>query len=163
MANMHDLLQTLADRGLTLGSVESMTGGLFAAEATRIPGASAVYKGGVVSYSSEVKVNVVGVEKNLIDDYGVVSAPVATAMARHGRETLGVDICLSVTGNAGPTAEPGEAPVGMVYFGLATKDGVWAFGYSFEGERNAIRAAALQMMINFGLSQFPEEVERGDE
>jgi len=163
MANMNDLLQALAERGLTLGSVESMTGGLFAAEATSIPGASQVYKGGIVSYSVPVKVNNVGVEQKLIDENGVVSAPVAQAMADHGREALGVDVCLSVTGNAGPTAEPGDAPVGSVFFGLATKDGVWTFGYNFEGERNEIRQAAVKMMISFGLSQFPTEVVKEDE
>ncbi len=155
MARMFDLLQSLADRGMTLGSVESMTGGLFAARATDIPGASGVYRGGIVAYSAEVKEKVVGVNAGIIDKYGVVSEQVAKELARLGREKLGVDVVLAVTGNAGPTAEPGEAPVGQVYFSLATKDAVWTFGYKYEGDREQIRDQAVHMMINFGLSQFP--------
>ena len=156
MNRMHSLLQNLADRGLTLGCVESMTGGLFAAEATSIPGASNVFKGGLVTYSVELKNKLLGLEPELIEKEGVVSQRVAEFMARNGREALNADVVLSVTGNAGPTAEEGEEPVGKAYFGLATKDGVWAFGYQFEGERNAIRKAAVEMMVTFGLSQFPK-------
>lgn len=156
MNRMHELLQNLADRGLTLGCVESMTGGAFAAEVTSVPGASNVFKGGIVSYSAELKTKLVGINPKDIEDEGVVSQRIAAEMARLGRKVLGVDVVLSVTGNAGPTAEEGEAPVGKAYFGLATKDGVWAFGYDFEGERNVIRAKAVELMINFGLSQFPK-------
>ena len=74
-------------------------------------------------------------------------------MAAKGRELLGVDVALSITGNAGPTAEPGDAPIGQVYLGLATKDGVWSFGYKFEGTREEIREKAVELMITFGLSQ----------
>ncbi|MCR5349040.1 MAG: CinA family protein [Bacilli bacterium] len=158
MNHMHDLLQNLADLGLTLGTVESMTGGLFAAKATDIPGASHVFKGAIVSYSAEVKEKTVGVDAGLIANNGVVSEPVAKEMAVKGREALGVDVCLSVTGNAGPSAEEGEAGVGQVYFSLATKDAAWTFGYTFEGTRQEIREAAVDMMVSFGLSQFPTPV-----
>ena len=153
MSRMHDLLQSLADKGKTLGSIESMTGGLFAAQATDIPGASNVFKGAIVSYSEEVKIKALGVDPNIIDEHGVVSELVAQQMAAKGREVLGVDIALSITGNAGPTAEPGDAPIGQVYLGLATKDGVWSFGYKFEGTRQEIRQKAVELMITFGLSQ----------
>lgn len=156
MKRMHDLLQNLADRNLTLGSIESMTGGLFAAKATSVPGASAVFKGAIVSYDVDIKTKIVGLDAKLIEREGVVSQKVAEEMARKGRELLGVDVALSVTGNAGPTAEEGGEPVGKVYLGLATKDGVWAFGYDFEGERNAIRDQAVDLMVTFGLSQFPK-------
>lgn len=116
MSRMHDLLQNIADRGLTLGSVESMTGGLFAVKATDVPGASQVFKGGIVSYSNEVKERVLGVEPELLAKYGAVSEKVAKRMALYGLEKLGVDVVLAVTGNAGPSAEPGEAEVGQVYF-----------------------------------------------
>lgn len=159
MSRMHDLLQNIADRGLTLGSVESMTGGLFAAKATEVPGASQVFKGAIVSYSHEVKENLLGIDPNLIARYGAVSEKVAKEMALYGLDKLGVDVVLSVTGNAGPTAEPGEAEVGQVYFSLATRRGVWTFGYRLEGERNDIRAAAVDMMVSFGLSMFPAKEE----
>ena len=156
MNRMHEFLQNLADRRLTLGCVESMTGGLFASEVTSIPGASNVFKGGIVSYSVELKNKLVGLDLGLIEREGVVSQRVAEEMARKGREVLGVDVALSITGNAGPTAEEGEEPVGKVYLGLATAEGVWAFGYQFEGERNAIRKQAVDLMVTFGLSQFPK-------
>ncbi len=153
MNRMHNLLQSLADKGKTLGTVESMTGGLFAARATEIPGASNVFKGAIVSYSSEVKEKLLGVDANLIEEEGVVSERVAQQMAAKGRVLLGVDMALSITGNAGPTAEPGDAPIGQIYLGLATKDGVWSFGYKLEGTRDEIRAKAVDLMITFGLSQ----------
>ena len=153
MNRMHSLLQSLADKNKTLGTIESMTGGLFAARATEIPGASNVFKGSIVSYSSEVKEKVLGVNPKIIEEEGVVSELVAQQMAAKGRELLGVDVALSITGNAGPTAEPGDAPIGQVYLGLATKDGVWSFGYKFEGTREEIREKAVELMITFGLSQ----------
>jgi len=160
MSRMHDLLQNIADRGLTLGSVESLTGGLFAAHAAEVPGASQVFKGAIVSYSREVKEHLLGIDPKLIDRYGVVSEKVAKEMALFGLDKLGVDVVLSVTGNAGPTAEPGDAPIGQVYFSLATRSGVWTFGYLFEGERNEIREQASEMMVSFGLSMFPKVEEK---
>ncbi len=153
MSRMHDLLQALADHNKTLGSVESMTGGLFAEKATSVPGASNVFKGALVSYSCEVKEKVLGIDPKVIEKNGVVSERVAQLMAEKGRELLDVDIALSITGNAGPTAEPGDAEIGQVYLGLATKEGVWSFGYKFEGTRDEIREQAVELMTTFGLSQ----------
>ena len=104
---MEKLLQEYKEKGLTLGSVESMTGGLFSAKFTEIPGSSAVFKGGIVTYSAEEKINIVGVKKETIEQFGVVSEQVAIEMAELGRKLLNVDVCVSVTGNAGPTTEPG--------------------------------------------------------
>lgn len=157
MSKMHTLLQTLADKGLTIGSVESMTGGLFAAEATAIPGASHAFKGTIVSYSREVKSDLLGIPGFVIDREGVVSDLIARKMAIAGVEKLGVDYCVSITGNAGPEAEPGKAEVGQIYIGLATKDAVWSFGYKLEGNRQEIRETAVEFMIAFALSQFSEE------
>ena len=146
---MQEVLQALADKGLTLGSVESMTGGLFASEATSIPGASAVFKGAIVSYAEDVKVNLVGVSEKSIKDEGIVSAQVAAEMANLGRKKLGVDVCVSVTGNAGPTAQEGEAGVGEFFLGLSTKEACWTLPYKLEGKRNEIRAGAVDLMIQF--------------
>jgi len=153
MSRMHDLLQSLANNGKTLGSIESMTGGLFAEKATMVPGASNVFKGAIVSYTRDVKEKVFGIDPKIIDKEGVVSEIVAQKMAAKGREVLGVDVALSITGNAGPTAEPGEAEIGQVYLGLATKDGTWSFGYKLMGTRQEIREKAVDLMITFGLSQ----------
>lgn len=154
---MHELLQNLADRNLTLGSVESMTGGLFAAKATEIPGASNVFKGALVTYSAQMKCNLLDIDPKLIEDNDVVSEAVAAEMARKGLERMGVDVVLAVTGNAGPTAEPGEAEVGVVCFALANDSGVWSFRYQLEGSRDEIREGAVDLMISLALSSYPKK------
>src|SRR5574344_1623344 len=106
------LLERFAEKGWSLGSVESLTGGLFSASICSIPGASRVYKGSIISYANEVKENLAHVKSETIEKYGVVSKEVAEEMALGGLEALNVSVCVSFTGNAGPTAEPGEAPVG---------------------------------------------------
>ena len=143
---MEKLLQELKERGLTLGSVESMTGGLFSAKFTEIPGSSAVFKGGIVTYSCEEKINIVGVKKEAIEKQGVVSEQVAIEMAEKGRKLLNVDICVSVTGNAGPTTEPGGKPVGCFYVGISTKNGTTAEVYQKSGTRSEIRNSAVLAM-----------------
>lgn len=143
---MEKLLQKLKNKGLTLGSVESMTGGLFSAKFTEIPGSSAVFKGGIVTYSCEEKINIVGVKKETIEKYGVVSEQVAIEMAEKGRQLLNVDICVSVTGNAGPTTEPGGKPVGCFYVGISTKNGTTAEVYQKSGKRSEIRNSAVLAM-----------------
>ena len=143
---MEKLLQELKEKGLTLGSVESMTGGLFSAKFTEIPGSSAVFKGGIVTYSCEEKINIVGVKKETIEKYGVVSEQVAIEMAEKGRQLLNVDICVSVTGNAGPTTEPGGKPVGCFYVGISTKNGTIAEVYQKSGTRSEIRNSAVLAM-----------------
>ena len=143
---MEQLLKAYKEKGLTLGSVESMTGGLFSAKFTEIPGSSAVFKGSVVTYSSEEKINIVGVKKETIEKFGVVSEEVAKEMAEQGRKLLNVDVCVSVTGNAGPTCEPGDKPVGCFYVGVSTKNGTSVTGYLKSGKRNSIRNDALLAM-----------------
>lgn len=158
--NEHRLLQTLADRGLTIGSVESITAGLFASDLASIPGASAVLKGAMVTYVAEEKIALAGVGKSTIDHYGVVSPEVAAEMAIGGKRKLGVDMCISCTGNAGPTVEKGDKPVGCVYLGLAYKDLVYTAPLQLEGDRNSIREQVAEAMVAFGLSLFPEENEK---
>ena len=143
---MKKLLEAYKEKGLTLGSVESMTGGLFSAKFTEIPGSSAVFKGGIVTYSSEEKINIVGVKKETIDKHGVVSEEVAKEMAEQGRKLLNVDVCVSVTGNAGPTCEPGGKPVGCFYVAAASKNGVVVKGYSKTQKRNRVRNSAVLAM-----------------
>ena len=131
------------EKGLTLGSVESMTGGLFSAKLTEIPGVSAVFKGGIVTYSAEEKIALVGVKKETIEKYGVVSAEVAKEMAELGRKVLNVDVCVSVTGNAGPTCEPGGKPAGCFYVGISSKKGTSAKEYLKSQKRNRVRNSAV--------------------
>ena len=115
----------LLERGLTLATAESCTGGLIARRITALPGASRVYRGGVVSYWTEVKAAVLGVPQDLLDQYGAVSEPTARAMAEGARRITGADIAVSVTGVAGPDPDERGSPVGLVFIGLATPDGTF--------------------------------------
>ena len=143
---MEKLLALYKEKGLTLGSVESMTGGLFSAKFTEIPGSSAVFKGTIVTYATEEKISIVGVKKETIDKFGVVSKEVAMEMAELGRKLLNVDVCVSVTGNAGPTAEPGQKPVGCFYVGVSSKKGTSAKEYFLSTKRNMVRNGAVLAM-----------------
>lgn len=115
----------LLERGLTLATAESCTGGLIARRITALPGASRVYRGGVVSYWTEVKAAVLGVPQDILDQYGAVSEPTARTMAEGARRITGADIAVSVTGVAGPDPDERGNPVGLVFIGLATPDGTF--------------------------------------
>jgi nicotinamide-nucleotide amidase len=113
----------LVRTGATLATAESCTGGVVAQMITAIAGVSPYYLGGVVSYANEAKVELLGVERELIESHGAVSAEVAAAMAEGVRNRLGADLGLSTTGVAGPSGGTPEKPVGLVYVGLATSRG----------------------------------------
>ena len=113
----------LKAHGATLAAAESCTGGLIAKRVTDVPGASAVFLGGVVSYTNGVKAKVLNVPQELLDQYGAVSEPVAIAMAEGARALTGADFALSVTGVAGPDSDERGNGVGLVYIGLASPDG----------------------------------------
>ena len=119
------VLDGLRERGLTLGTAESCTGGLIAKRITDVPGSASVFKGGVVSYHCEVKAGVLGVSQTLLDEKGAVCAEVAEQMAQGARKVLGCDVAVSATGVAGPDPDDRGNPVGLVFTALATTDGVW--------------------------------------
>lgn len=118
-------LNLLKERGLTFATAESCTGGGVARRITALPGASAVYRGGVVSYWTEVKANVLGVPQDLLDAHGAVSEESARAMAEGACRITGAEMAVSVTGVAGPDPDERGTPVGIVYIGLATPDGTF--------------------------------------
>jgi len=133
----------LRQKRLTLGVVESATGGLISHLITNAPGSSDYYKGSVTAYSNEVKIKVVGVKEDTINKYGAVSHQVAEEMAQGGRKILAADICLANTGIAGPSgATPGK-PVGLFYIGLSHQAGTYSQKHYFQGtrEQNKHRAA----------------------
>lgn len=138
--------QLLRQRGLTLSAAESCTGGLIAKRMTDLPGASQVFRGGVVSYVNPVKAGVLGVPQALLDQYGAVSDPVARAMAEGCRRICGSDFALSVTGVAGPDRDDRNNEVGTVYIGLAYDGGVLCRKFSCgRGRgRDRVRSAAAQ-------------------
>ncbi len=156
--NARLLLELLSSKGLTLSSVESLTGGLFGKTITDVPGASCVYLGGAVTYSAKLKVEL-GVRQSTIDRFGVVSAEVASEMAVSGSRRFGADITISCTGNAGPTVEEGGKPVGCVYLGLVYRGSAWTIPLQFGGDRNDIRESTIEAMIAFIASLFPKEKE----
>ena len=134
--------ELLRSRGLTLGVVESATGGLISHRITNVAGSSDYFKGAVIAYSNDIKVGVVGVKEATLNKYGAVSAQVAEEMAAGGRKLLGVDICLADTGIAGPGgATPGK-PEGLFYLGLSHKAGTSSREHRFHGSREQNKQSA---------------------
>jgi nicotinamide-nucleotide amidase len=145
------LVRELSRTGTTLAVAESCTGGMIAQAITAIPGVSAVFLGGVVSYANAAKVDLLGVPAGLIEIHGAVSAEVAEAMARGARERFRADVGLSVTGIAGPSGGTTEKPVGLVYVGLAATDSVESkrFDIGSDQPREVIRARAAKLAMNW--------------
>lgn len=129
------VLKGLRAQGLTLGTAESCTGGLLAKRLTDLPGASAVFRGGVVSYTNGVKAGVLGVPQTLLDEQGAVCADVARAMAQGARRVLGCDVAVATTGVAGPDSDERGNPVGLVYVAMAAPDGCWVRELHLGGAR----------------------------
>ena len=133
---------------MTIGTVESATGGRIGDKITNIPGSSDYYKGSIVAYSNEVKTGIVGVEEETIESYGTVSPMTAIEMAEGGRKLLKVDICISDTGIAGPTgATPGK-PVGLFYIGLSAEDTTLSVERRFRGSRERNKQKVTEMALN---------------
>jgi nicotinamide-nucleotide amidase len=136
MTNLaEEIGELLKKHQLTLGVVESATGGLISHLITFIPGSSDYFKGSIVSYSNEIKIGLVGVKKETLDKYGAVSAQVGTEMAEGGRKVLGVDICIADTGIAGPTGATLGKPIGLFYLGISHKNGSFNRKFLFKGTR----------------------------
>ena len=127
------VLELLRERGLTLATAESCTGGLVASRLTAIPGASDVFLGSVVAYSNSVKAAQLGVPEEMLATFGAVSAETAAAMAEGARERLGADVAVSVTGVAGPGGGTPEKPVGLVFIHAAGPQGERRLRLDFPG------------------------------
>ncbi len=139
------------ERGVRVATVESCTGGLVGHLITEVPGSSAYFVGGFVTYSDELKRASVGVPHDVLAAHGAVSAQVAMAMASGGRERTGADLAVSVTGIAGPDGGSPAKPVGLTYVAVADADGhevrrfVWP--HDRTGNKRASAAAALEMLL----------------
>lgn len=138
----------LRRRGLTLAVAESCTGGLLAKRLTDGAGASDFFAGGVVAYSNEAKVELLGVAEEVLHTDGAVSEAAARAMARGAAQRLGAGTALSVTGVAGPGGGSEAKPVGTVWFGVALPDGVRAMRHHFPGDRQEIRERSAQAALD---------------
>ncbi|WP_375587531.1 competence/damage-inducible protein A [Flagellimonas aurea] len=128
----------ITDKKMTLSTAESFTGGSIAERITSVPGASAYFKGSMVCYATEAKVNVLGVPQELIDEYSVVSEEVAIAMANGVKNKLGTDFSIATTGNAGPTKGDSDAEVGTVYIGIGTPKGTYAHKFVMGKHRDRV-------------------------
>jgi nicotinamide-nucleotide amidase len=136
------VVDLLRERGLTLATAESCTGGLVATRITDVPGSSDVFLGSVVAYADSVKRDRLGVPAEVLGMHGAVSAEAAAAMASGAREALGADVAVSVTGIAGPGGGTEDKPVGLVYLHAAGPAGELARRLDFPGDRETIRLRA---------------------
>lgn len=145
-----EVVARLASRGLTLATCESLTGGLVGACITAIPGSSAVFRGGLVTYASEVKVWLAGVDAELVSRSGVVNAECAVQMAAGAHRRCGSDIAVACTGVAGPSEQDGQ-PAGTVFIAVVGQDEQRVQMHRFDGDRAAVREAtvrgALEMVL----------------
>ncbi len=141
-------LALLKERELTVSVAESCTGGLLAKRITDLPGSSAAFKGGVVSYWSQVKHDILGVPNDLLFQYGAVSDPVARAMAEGVRTLAGADLALSVTGVAGPDPDDRGNPVGLVYVAIAGQGETFVRVLHAAGARERIRTVAANHALD---------------
>lgn len=145
------LVERLKEKKLTLATAESCTGGLLGKGITDVSGASAVYPGGVISYSNEVKASILGVSREDLAAHGAVSAPVAQQMAEGVRRVIGADLGVGITGIAGPKSDDTEKPVGLVFIAASNGKTTLCEENHFLGERaqvreQSVRAAAELLM-----------------
>ena len=147
------VVKGLIDKGLTISTAESCTGGLIGKRITDISGCSGCYFGGVVSYSNDVKHKVLGVGEKTLRDFGAVSPETAIEMARGVRKLTGSDIGISVTGVAGPGGGSEEKPVGTVYIGISVQD-----VYKRQEQAQAPQAGGGACCIGLGRSPHADPV-----
>ncbi len=145
----------LQARGLTVGTCESLTGGMICSTLVDVPGASKVVRGGLITYQTDMKTLLADVDAALIADKGVVSGEVARAMAAGARARLGVDVAVSATGMASPGDE-NDPPAGTVYVGLASEKGVRAIALHLTGSRQEIRHQTVEQAIQAIITEAKE-------
>lgn len=142
------VVRMLKERRLTIATAESVTGGLVAHRLSQVPGASEVLFGGLVAYDARIKTSLLGVPQELIEAHGVISGPVVEAMAVGCRARFQTDLAVSTVGLAGPGGGTAEKPVGLVYVGLASKDGVSSWSFNWAGTRHEIQSRTAKMALN---------------
>lgn len=140
------LVQTLKDKGLTISTAESMTAGMVSSTIVRVPGASAVFKGGFVTYAPSSKTSILGVPESVLAAKGVISGDCAIAMAEGACRVAETDVSISTTGNAGPDVLEYK-PVGRVFIAICVKGVTTVREYTFPGDRESIRRQATNAAI----------------
>ena len=153
MTTAERLVKALIGKRLTCATAESCTGGGVGYAITGVAGSSAVFMGGIISYDNSVKRDVLGVPERVLSTNGAVSPECAAAMAEGARRRLNTDLAVSLTGIAGPGGGSAEKPVGLVWFGLASKTGTTTDKKMFPGDREAVRTAAIEHALNLLLGE----------
>ena len=151
MENLDELasrvIEIFREKGLSLALAESCTGGMIAETITNVAGASDIFYGSAVTYVNSAKEHILGVARETLEKHGAVSSECAAGMADGARRVYGADVAMSVTGIAGPGGGSEAKPVGTVWFGLATKDGVETFRRRFDGDRAAVRRQTVAEVL----------------
>ena len=148
-------IDALAQRELTVATCESLTGGMICSALVDVPGASKVVRGGLITYQTDTKTLLAGVDAALIEAHGVVSGEVACAMAAGARARLGVDIAVSATGMASPGDE-NDPPAGTVFVGVASANGVRAISLYLTGSRAEVRQSTVEQAIRAVITEAKE-------
>ena len=151
-----DILDVLRDAGQTLAVAESLTGGLVAAALTDVPGSSLAFRGGVVAYATELKSQLLGVDRDMLRAHGPVYAPVAAAMATGVREKLGTTWGAATTGVAGPDPADGYPP-GTVHIAISTADDTIVRTIALAGNRDQVRKLTVERTLGLLLGRLREE------
>lgn len=142
---MKELVEILKKKQYSIASIESLTAGLFTSKIAEVSGASAILKGGLVTYMTSCKRDVLHIDADLINDYGVISKQIAEAMVIKGMDMFKTDIVVSFTGNAGPDVMD-DKPVGLVHMAINFENEIYTYEYIFKGNRNQIREQACEYM-----------------
>lgn len=150
-----EAIALLKECGLTVGTCESLTGGMICSTLVDVSGASSVVRGGFITYQTDTKTLLAGVDAALIESRGVVSAEVAAAMAEGSRQRLGVDIAVSATGMASP-GEPGDPPAGTVFVGVSSARGTHVLPLKLSGSRAEVRQQTVEQAIGAIITEAKE-------
>ncbi len=146
----------LKERHLQLALAESCTGGLISHLLTNVPGSSDYYLGGVTAYANEVKMQLLGVRQETLEQHGAVSQQTALEMAQGARLRLGADVAISVTGIAGPDGGSPQKPVGTVWIGLSTRTDEYARHFLWQGDRLAVKEQSARAALTMLLEQLQQ-------
>lgn len=147
MSLEEEVARLLRERKLTMATAESCTGGMVSARLVGVPGVSSVFMEGLVTYSNEAKMQLLGVKASTLARFGAVSRETAGEMAEGGCARAGTDVCVSTTGIAGPDGGTEEKPVGLVYMACCVKGRTTAERHMFAGDRQQIREQSAQKAL----------------
>lgn len=143
-----EIIEKLIEKGIVVATAESCTGGMISSTITDVPGSSAIFGYGMVTYSNDAKMKILGVKEDTLKQFGAVSKETAYEMAEGLKNVSSADVAVSVTGIAGPGGGSEEKPVGLVYMGIATEKGISTKKNLFNGDRDEIRKQTVHTALN---------------